>query len=134
MLPDCAWRLGAGVRRAGNRIRVTANLISAENGYHLWSERYDRDLTDIVEIQDNIARAIATALQIKFRESPGVGKSHTPNPSAYEAYLKGRHYLYKLTAESLTRSRQCFEQAISLDPEFVAAHVGLSEYFFTIGT
>ena len=125
--------LEGSVRRAGDRIRVTANLISAEDGYHLWSERYDRELTDIVAIQDDIARAIATALQIRLAEAPVVRKSHTPNLSAYEAYLKGRHYLYKLTAESMTRSRQCFEQAITLDPEFVAAHVGLGEYFFTIG-
>ena len=125
--------LEGSVRRAGDRIRVTANLISAEDGHHLWSERYDRQFTDIVAIQDDIASAIATSLQVRLMESSGVRKSPTPNPLAYEAYLKGRHYLYKLTAESLTRSRQCFEQAISLDPEFVAAHVGLSEYFFTIG-
>jgi TolB-like protein len=125
--------LEGSVRRAGDRICVTANLISAEDGFHLWSERYDRALTDVVAIQDDIARAIATALQIRLIEAPAAPRAHTPNLSAYEAYLKGRHYLYKLTAEALRRSKQCFEQAITLDPEFVAAHVGLSEYFFTIG-
>jgi serine/threonine-protein kinase len=121
------------VRRGGGRIHVTANLISAHDGYHLWSERYDRELTDFVVLQDDIARAIAIALQIRLAEVPGGRKAQTRSLSAYEAYVKGRHYLYKLTAGSLTRSRQCFEQAIALDPAFVAAHVGLSEYFFTIG-
>jgi eukaryotic-like serine/threonine-protein kinase len=125
--------LEGSVRRAGDRIRVTAQLINAEDGYHLWSERYDREMTDVFAIQDDIASAIATALQIKLSEKPGARWRHTPNLPAYEAYLKGRHYLYKMTAESLRRSRQYLEQAIDLDREFVAAHVGLGEYFFVIG-
>jgi TolB-like protein len=124
--------LEGSVRRAGDRIRVTAKLISAQDGCLLWSERYDRELTDIFAIQDDIARAIASALQVRFSDAPSTLR-YTPTLPAYDAYLKGRHYLYKLTAESMARSRQCFEQAIDLDPAFVVAHVGLTEYFFTVG-
>ena len=126
--------LEGSVRRAGNRIRVTAQLINAEDGYHLWSERYDRDLTDIFAIQDDIAHAIAGALQITLSEKPGIHRQRTPNFAAYEAYLKGRHYLYKMTAESVARSRQFLEQAIDLDRDFAPAHSGLGEYFFIIAT
>jgi TolB-like protein len=125
--------LEGSVRREGDRIRVTATLVDAEGGCHLWSERYDRELTDVFVIQDEIAGAIATALQLRLSEKAGPPAPHTPNLPAYDAYLKGRHYLYKMTPESLMRSRQCFEQALDLDPAFVVAHVGLSEYFFTVG-
>jgi eukaryotic-like serine/threonine-protein kinase len=126
--------LEGSVRRAGDRIRVTAQLINAEDGYHLWSERYDRDVTDIFAIQDDIARAIAGALQIQLSGKHGAPRQHTPNLAAYESYLKGRHYLYKMTAESLQRSRQFFEQAIDLDPDFAQAHSGLGEHFFVMAS
>ena len=78
--------LEGSVRRSGNRIRVTAQLINAEDGYHLWSERYDRELTDVFAIQDDIAQAIAGALQLKLISNPA---RHTPAFPAYEALLKG---------------------------------------------
>jgi eukaryotic-like serine/threonine-protein kinase len=124
--------LEGSVRRAGNRIRVTAQLINAEDGYHVWSERYDRDLTDIFAIQDDIARAIAGALQITLSETPGAHRRHTPSVAAYEAYLKGIHYQSKTTAESLQRSRRFFEQAIDLDRNFAPAHSGLGMVFFAV--
>jgi len=122
--------LEGSVRRAGNRIRVTAQLINAADGYHLWSERYDRDLTDIFAIQDDIARAIAGALQIRLSEKPGAHRHRTPNFAAYEAYLKGRHHLYKMTADSIERGRQFLDQAIVLDPAFAPAHSSIGDYFF----
>jgi serine/threonine-protein kinase len=124
--------LEGSIRRAGNRIRVTAQLINAEDGYHLWSERYDRDLTDIFAIQDDIARAIARALQVQLSETPGAQRQRAANFAAYEAYLKGRHHLYKFTPESLQRGRQHFEQAIALDPTFAPAHSGLGLYYFAM--
>ena len=125
--------LEGSVRQAGNRVRVTAQLINAEDGYHLWSERYDRELTDIFAIQDDIAGAIAAALRIRLSEKPGAHRRHTPNLPAYEAYLKGRHYLYRMKSESWEKCRQCFEQAIEHDPQFAAAYAGLGEYFFVRG-
>jgi TolB-like protein/Tfp pilus assembly protein PilF len=119
--------LEGSVRRAGSRIRVTAQLINAEDGSHLWSERYDRELADVFAIQDEIAQAIAAALQMKLSAEPA--RHYTPNLPAYEAYLKGRHHLARFTPESLARSRECFEQAIALDPKFALAHVGLGSYF-----
>lgn len=110
--------LEGSVRTAGNRIRVTAQLIGAADGSHLWSERYDRELVDIFAIQDDIAQAIATALQVKLAPEARDHRRHTPNLQAYGALLKARHELSILTPQSLLRSKDLFEQAIALDPEF----------------
>jgi TolB-like protein/Tfp pilus assembly protein PilF len=114
--------LEGSVRRAGNRIRVAAQLINAEDGYHLWSERYDREMADVFAVQDEIAQAIAGALQVKLSPSPDARGRPTPKLPAYEAFLKARHYHRKMTPDALARSRQCFEEAITLDPDFAQAH------------
>ncbi|HEV2200940.1 MAG TPA: protein kinase [Bryobacteraceae bacterium] len=119
--------LEGSVRRAGSRLRVTAQLIHASDGTHLWSQRYDRQLADVFDLQDEIAQAIAAALQMKLSAEPA--RHYTPNLPAYEAYLKGRHHVARFTSEALARSRECFEQAIALDPKFALAHVGLSDCF-----
>jgi serine/threonine-protein kinase len=111
------------VRRAGNRIRVTAQLINAADGSHLWSERYDRELTDVFAVQDEIAAAIAKALQVKL--GGPAARRYTPNLSAYEAYLRGRHHLFKLSPESFGRAKVCLEQAIALDPGWAQPHADL---------
>ena len=91
-----ATYLEGGVRRAGNRIRVTAQLIAAADGCHLWSERYDREMADVFAIQDEIASAIAGALRVKIS-----GKAkYTPRLPAYEAVLRGRYYRQKLTQDA----------------------------------
>jgi hypothetical protein len=110
--------LEGSVRTAGNRIRVTAQLVGAADGSHLWSERYDRELMDIFAIQDDIARAIASALQVKLSPEARDPRRHTPNLEAYGALLKARHHLSILTSQSLLRSKELFEQAIALDPEY----------------
>ena len=117
--------LEGSVRRAGSRIRVTAQLINAEDGYHLWSERYDRELTDVFAIQDDIAQAIAGALELKLISKPA---RHTPNFPAYEALLKARHHLRSFMPEAPARGKEYCEQAIALDPEYAAPHalLGLS--------
>ncbi len=120
--------LEGSIRRAGSRIRVTAQLINAEDGYHLWSERYDRELTDVFTIQDEIATAIAGALQVTL----AVARPYTPNLAAYEAFLQGRHHWAKLTPESLALSREYFERAVALDPQFAAARCALAEHFFAL--
>ena len=121
--------LEGSVRRAGSRIRVTAQLIDAEDGYHLWSERYDRELTDVFTLQDEIATAIAGALQVTLAMAL---RPYTPNLAAYDAFLQGRHHWAKLTPESLARSRECFERAVALDSRFAGARCALAEHFLAL--
>jgi len=126
---DVRTILEGSVRRAGNRIRVMAQLINAANGYHLWSERYDREMSDVFAIQDEIAQAIAAALQVTLSGESVTVRRYTPRLPAYEAYLKALYYAQKLTPESMSRSRDCFEEAILLEPEFALAHSAFGNYF-----
>ncbi len=123
--------LEGSVRKAGNRIRVTAQLITASDGSHLWSERYDRELADVFAVQDEISAAIAQALQVKLSAAP---RKHTPNLEAYGEFLKARHHLQKWTLGSAARGRECLERAIALDPAFAEPHSALSWYFFTMAS
>ena len=121
--------LEGSVRRAGSRIRVTAQLINAEDGYHLWSERYDRELTDVFAIQDEIAQSIAGALQVKLVSNPA---RHTPNFPAYEALLKARHHARTYVPDAHARAEEYCKQAIALDPKYAAPHALLGfTYLFT---
>jgi serine/threonine-protein kinase len=115
--------LEGSVRRAENRVRVTAQLITASDGSHLWSARYDRDVTDILTIQDEIAQAIAGALKISLR---GPGERKPANAEAYQAYLEGRYHVQHVTAESIQRARECYERAMRLDPGYALPHSGLA--------
>ena len=124
--------LEGSVRKAGDRIRVTAQLITAADGSHLWSERYDRQLADVFAVQDEIAGAITQALSARLSIDGTPGRQHTPTLAAYEAYLKGRHHLWMITPEALGRSREYFKQAIAADPLFAAAYTGLSHHYFTL--
>jgi TolB-like protein/Tfp pilus assembly protein PilF/predicted Ser/Thr protein kinase len=110
--------LEGSVRRAGNRLRVTAQLIKVADGFHLWSERYDREWTDIFAIQDEITQAIASALRIRLTAQPSTSPRHTPNLRAYEAYLKARDLWYRATPESFAQTQALLEHAIALDPQF----------------
>ena len=121
--------LEGSVRRAGNRIRVTAQLIKVADGFHLWSERYDRELADVFAIQDEIASAISTALQMKLSLESTPLRRHEPNLRAYEAYLKSRDYWFKPTPESLARVKESLEHAIELDPKFALAYSMLGVYY-----
>jgi serine/threonine-protein kinase len=118
--------LEGSVRRAGQRIRVTAQLIAAADGTHLWSERYDRQMDDLFAMQDDIAAAITSELKLKF--APDGRPRRQPNLHAYEAYLRYRQYQWAFTPESLRRSRECLEQAIALDPEFALPYAGLADH------
>jgi serine/threonine-protein kinase len=118
--------LEGSVRRVGNRIRVTAQLIDATDGSHLWSERYDRELADIFAVQDEIATAIAGTLRVKLTASVSGSEGRKPNLPAYEAFLKGRHYLLaELTPEAYALGRTYMEQAIVLDPLYSCPHAAL---------
>jgi TolB-like protein len=108
--------LEGSVRKAGNRIRVTAELINAADGYHIWSQRYERPLEDVFTLQDEMAAAIAAALRVKLSVEPAAARRRTPAIPAYEAYLRGLHYVFNTTPESFSRAKQHLEQAIALDP------------------
>ena len=121
--------LEGSVRQAGNRVRVTAQLIKVADGFHLWSERYDREMTDIFAIQDEITHAIATTLRMKLSWEPVAPRFYTPNLRAYEAYLKSRDYWSKPSPESLALVKESLERAIALDPKFALAHSMLGIYY-----
>jgi serine/threonine-protein kinase len=116
--------LDGSVRRSGNRVRVTVQLVDAKNGFQLWSERYDRQMEDIFAVQDEIAHAIAE--QLKVTLGAGV-KPATRNLEAYELYLKGRHLWNQRSPVTLRQGMKCFEKAIQLDPQFALAYCGLSD-------
>jgi eukaryotic-like serine/threonine-protein kinase len=126
--------LEGSVRRSGNRIRVTAQLIAAADGTHLWSERYDRELADVFAVQDEIAGAIAAALQIQLTRDTASPGRYLPTLPAYEAFLKGRHYMQKWTPEALARGKQYYLQAIEIDPRFAQAHIELGSHYFSLAT
>jgi TolB-like protein len=118
--------LDGSVRRAGNRVRVTVQLVDAKNGFQLWSERYDRQMEDIFEVQDEIARAIANQLEVTL----GAGvKPATQNLEAYELYLKGRHLCSQRSPSTVRLGMKCFQQALDLDPRFALAWSGLADCY-----
>jgi serine/threonine-protein kinase len=118
--------LEGSVRRAGNRVRVTVQLVDVSNGFHLWSERYDRQMEDLFDVQDEIARAITERLKVSL--SGGVKRS-TENPQAYELYLKGRHYWHQRSPATVRLAIQCFEEVIKLDPRYALAYAGLADCY-----
>jgi adenylate cyclase len=121
--------LEGSVRKAGNRLRVTAQLINVADGYHLWSERYDRQLEDVFAIQDEIADNIVRALRVVLGEDEkrALGKTPTENVQAYEYYLRGRQVAYELRRSPLQYARRMFDRAIELDPNFARAYAGLAD-------
>jgi len=120
-----AWVLEGSVRKAGDRVRVTAQLIKAEKGFHAWSETYDRELTDIFAIQDEISQSISNALkvQLKLGEGPSsAAAGSTTKVEAYEAYLMGRHLINQRTSDSIKAGLEQFKRATDLDPNYALAY------------
>ena len=126
--------LEGSVRKSANRVRITAQLINVENGFHLWSETYDRELTDIFDVQDEISAAIVAALKVTLLGNTAKEMSHkaTRNIDAYELYLKGRHAWHKREAESITMAALFFEQAIASDPNYTLAYTGLADSYMLL--
>jgi adenylate cyclase len=120
--------LEGSVRRQGNRLRVMVQLVNAEDGFHLWSEKYDRNMDDIFAIQDEIASAVAEKMKVTFQDQGRCRKtkSCTQNTEAYELYLKGRFFINRRGGFILTGIR-CFEQALELDLDFALAHAGYAD-------
>ena len=126
--------LEGSVRKAGTRLRITAELVNAEDGYQLWSERYDRELEDIFDIQDDIARTIAERLEVTLTggtRAPLAPRA-TDDIKAYEAYLKGRGLLYQ-RGRFVLDALACFEKAVELDPDYALAWAGLADGRSTLG-
>jgi adenylate cyclase len=120
--------LEGGIRKAGNRVRITAQLIDATSGGHLWADRFDRDLTDIFATQDEVVEKIVRALAVKLTrgEEQRLRQRGTTHIEAYEAYLRAREFLSRSTREGIAQAKALHRRAIEIDPNFAAPHAGLS--------
>ena len=120
--------LEGGIRKAGNRVRITAQLIDAGSGGHLWADRFDRDLTDIFATQDEVVEKIVRALAVKLTrgEEQRLGQRGTTHIEAYEAYLRAREFLSRSTREGMVQAKALHRRAIQIDRNFAAPHAGLS--------
>jgi serine/threonine protein kinase/TolB-like protein/Tfp pilus assembly protein PilF len=121
-----AHLLDGSVRRVGNTIRVAAQLIRAQDGVHLWSQSYERDVKDIFQVQDEIAAAVVAALKLKLLPALGLDPNRSDNPEAYNQFLLARQFGRRGNAEDLERAVSAYRKAIALDPNFAGAYAGLS--------
>jgi serine/threonine-protein kinase len=122
--------LEGSVRKEGRRIRATAQLINVADGFHLWSQTYDRELTGVFTIQEEITEAIVSALQLRLAASDAATSGNVPvvpTAEAYEWYLKGRYFYHKATSRALAKAVECMERAIACDPRYAAAYAGLAD-------
>ena len=122
---NAAYVLSGSLRRSGNKLRITAQLVETHSGHALWAQRFDREMDDVFEVQDEIARNIAQAFRINLspQEEQKIATKPTQNSVAYDYYLRGRSYARR---ESLEFALQMYEQAIKLDPNFALAHAGIA--------
>lgn len=120
--------LEGSVRKSGNRLRISVQLVNASDGFHLWSERYDREMQDIFELQDEITLSVTDALKVKLlgKDRDIVLKRYTDDAEAYELFLKGRYYHYKYSAEGWRRAIEFFEKAIEKEPNYAPAYAGMN--------
>jgi TolB-like protein/Flp pilus assembly protein TadD len=121
--------LGGSLRRAGNRLRITAQLVETRSGHSVWAERYDRELNDVFAVQDEIARSITQALRITLspQEERALASKPTGNLQAYDYYLRARSFVRRQTRSDLEFAMQMFEHAILLDPSFALSHAGIGD-------
>ncbi|MBW3565408.1 MAG: protein kinase [Acidobacteria bacterium] len=121
--------LEGSVRKAGDRVRVTARLVNVSDGYRLWAEQYDRDMKDIFAIQDEIAQSIAHALEVALgtEEKSPIEKAKPKDVEAYDYYLQGRQLFHQLRRKPLEVARQMFSRAIEIDPEYARAYAGIAD-------
>lgn len=128
--------LEGSVRKSGSRLRITAQLINVADGYHIWSERYDRELRDVFDLQDEITAAVVAALKAKLLtngtgyEETAAGadqKHYQADVEAYQLYLRGRFFLNKFNAENFVRALECFEKACAIDSRFPEAYAGIAD-------
>lgn len=126
--------LEGSVRKAGNRIRITAQLISVRDGYHLWAERFDRMVEDIFDLQNEVSQKIVDALKVSLTESERELLTHKPTDDlrAYDFYMRGRELLYLKGRRNTESAIKMFENAVAIDPEFASAYAGLAEAYSTM--
>ena len=126
--------LEGSVRKAGNKLRITAQLVDVRGEEHLWSQQYDRDLEDVFVIQSDIAKRVAEALQVHLLagERREIEREPTESLEAYDLYLKGRHFWSKRTGEGFRKAIECFERAIEIDPDYALAYVGLADVYMVL--
>jgi serine/threonine-protein kinase len=122
------------VERVGDRVRITAQLIQAANDKHLWAESYDRDLREVLALQDQVARQIATAVQVKLtpQERERLSSGGPTNSEAYQLYLLGRYHWNKGTQQELTKSMEYYQQALAKDPNYALAYAGLADSYSSL--
>jgi tetratricopeptide (TPR) repeat protein len=125
--------LEGSVRRAGSQVRVTVQLVTTADGSHLWSERYDRELTDILELEDDIAAAVASRLRIELASRERDHPPRTVNSTAYHDYLKGRCHFARATPDDLNEAKACYERSVSADPAFARAFDAMAELYWYMG-
>jgi serine/threonine protein kinase/Tfp pilus assembly protein PilF len=122
--------LEGSVRKSGSRIKITAQLVSIPDGYHLWSETYDREFTDVFQIQEEISQSIANTLKVKLSGAQeGPRTPQTTNVEAYNLYLEGRHYWYNRSESGFRNAAAYFERAAQLDPQYARAWAGLADVY-----
>ncbi|MDQ1473248.1 MAG: hypothetical protein QOJ99_4728, partial [Bryobacterales bacterium] len=126
-----ATALEGSVRKAGNRLRITAQLVNLSDGCQIWSQRFDREMKDIFDVQDELTLAIVGHLKVRLvgDEQPAVVKRSHDNPEAYTLYLKGRYHQHRLTAEGYQRALGCFHEAIALEARNARAYAGIAEIY-----
>ena len=124
-----AFVVEGSVRKAGTRVRVTGQLVRCDDSSHIWADRFDRDLTDIFTIQDEITQAIVEQLKVKLlpKEKTALAKSQTGNVEAYTFYLRGREFFYRHSKHFFVLARRMFEKAVELDPHYARAHAGIAD-------
>lgn len=124
--------LEGSIQKAGKRVRITTQLVKVANGYHLWSEKYDRDMVDIFAIQDEIGLAVANKLKVELlgEEKKAILKRHTHDLEAHNLYLKGIYFLRMYTADGFKQAIDYFERALEKDPNYALAYYGLAEVFY----
>jgi TolB-like protein len=132
---DVGTLLEGSVRKAGDRIRITAQLINVADGFHIWSETYDRDMHDVFAAQDEISRAIVSAFRFTLggAQEARLSRHSTENTEAFELYLKGRYYTEKRTEDGVRKGIEYFEKALEKDPQYALAHVGLADCWVIVG-
>ena len=128
--------LDGSVRRMGNRLRITAQLVNVADGYQLWSERYDREMEDVFAIQDDISQAIVKSLRVILSEGEKkqIEKARAVNVKAYDYYLRGRQSSHQLRRKSLEHARQMFSKALEIDPEYARAWAGMADAYSLLYT
>jgi serine/threonine-protein kinase len=130
---DVGTILEGSVRRAGERVRVTAQLINTGDGGHMWSERFDRELTDVFALEDEIAEAIAARLRVGLKRTEGEQRRPVADVEAHNAFLEGRYHFARATPDALAQAMACFKQAIEHDPSFALAFDSLAELYWYLG-